>query len=87
MRILALSQAESAELAAHLIGALRQETRSLTAREWEVLDCLAKGYDNREIADDLGITVRTVNRHLENIREKLGHRHRRRSALIRNHDV
>jgi len=85
VRILALSQAESAELAAHLIGALRQETRSLTAREREVLDCLAKGYDNREIADDLGITVRTVNRHLENIREKLGHR--RRSALIRNHDV
>lgn len=85
MRILVLSQAEPAELAAHLIGALRQETRSLTAREREVLDCLAKGYDNREIADDLGITVRTVNRHLENIREKLGHR--RRSALIRNHDV
>ncbi|MFD9735232.1 response regulator [Umezawaea sp. NPDC059074] len=77
-----------AELAAHLIGALRQETRALTAREREVLHCLAKGYDNREIADDLGITVRTVNRHLENIREKLGHR--RRSELIRiarNHDV
>jgi len=70
-----------AELAAHLIGELRQERRSLTAREREVLHCLAKGYDNREIADELDITVRTVNRHLENIRGKLGHR--RRSELIR----
>lgn len=70
-----------ADLAAHLIGELRPETRSLTAREREVLHCLAKGYDNREIADELGVGVRTVNRHLENIRGKLGHR--RRSELIR----
>jgi DNA-binding NarL/FixJ family response regulator len=70
-----------AELAAHLIGELRRQARPLTVREREVLHCLAKGYDNREIADELGITVRTVNRHLENIRTKLGHR--RRSDLIR----
>jgi DNA-binding NarL/FixJ family response regulator len=70
-----------AELAAHLIGELRQETRPLTTREREVLHCLAKGYDNGEIAEELGIAVRTVNRHLENIRTKLGHR--RRSELIR----
>jgi DNA-binding NarL/FixJ family response regulator len=70
-----------AELAAHLIGELRQETRPLTNREREVLHCLAKGYDNGEIAEELAIAVRTVNRHLENIRTKLGHR--RRSELIR----
>lgn len=70
-----------AELAAHLIGELRQETRPLTTREREVLHHLAKGYDNAEIAEELGIAVRTVNRHLENIRTKLGHR--RRSELIR----
>jgi DNA-binding NarL/FixJ family response regulator len=70
-----------AELAAHLIGELRQETRPLTIREREVLHCLAKGHDNGEIAEELGIAVRTVNRHLENIRTKLGHR--RRSELIR----
>jgi len=70
-----------AELAAHLIGERRQDARPLTAREREVLHCLAKGYDNGEIAEELGIAVRTVNRHLENIRTKLGHR--RRSELIR----
>lgn len=70
-----------AELAAHLIGELHRNTPPLTGREQEVLRCLAKGYDNREIAEDLGIAVRTVNRHLDNIRTKLGHH--RRSELIR----
>lgn len=70
-----------AELAAHLIGALHRETPPLTGREQDVLRCLAKGYDNREIAEELDVAVRTVNRHLENIRGKLG-RHRR-SELIR----
>jgi len=70
-----------AELAAHLIGELHKTTRPLTAREQDVLRCLAKGYDNREIAAELRISIRTVNRHLENIRDKLG-RHRR-SELTR----
>lgn len=60
---------------------VRLTFRPLTTREREVLHCLAKGYDNSEIAEELGIAVRTVNRHLENIRTKLGHR--RRSELIR----
>nr|WP_269454360.1 helix-turn-helix transcriptional regulator [Saccharothrix espanaensis] len=58
------------------MGELHQGTPPLTDRERDVLRCLAKGYDNREIADTLGIAVRTVNRHLENIRAKLGHRRR-----------
>jgi DNA-binding NarL/FixJ family response regulator len=70
-----------AELAAHLIGELHQTTRPLTSREQDVLRCLAQGYDNREIAEELHIAVRTVNRHLENIRDKLGHH--RRSELTR----
>jgi DNA-binding NarL/FixJ family response regulator len=70
-----------AELAAHLIGELHRSTPPLTNRERDVLRCLAKGYDNREIAEDLDIAPRTVNRHLENIRGKLGHH--RRSELIR----
>jgi DNA-binding CsgD family transcriptional regulator len=53
----------------------------LTPREREVLTCVANAYDNREIAEELVITVRTVNRHLENIRGKLGSR--RRSELVR----
>ncbi|REH41077.1 DNA-binding NarL/FixJ family response regulator [Kutzneria buriramensis] len=68
------------EIAARLVGEF-QHRSTLTGREREVLGCLARGYDNREIAEELGVAVRTVNRHLENIREKLGSR--RRSELIR----
>jgi DNA-binding NarL/FixJ family response regulator len=68
------------EIAARLVGEF-QHRSTLTVREREVLGCLARGYDNREIAEELGVAVRTVNRHLENIREKLGSR--RRSELIR----
>jgi DNA-binding NarL/FixJ family response regulator len=46
------------------------ETR-LTDRETEVLDYLAGGYANKEIADKLALTVPTVRSHLRNIYEKL----------------
>ena len=45
---------------------------SLTARETEVLSWLAKGKTNRDIGDILGMSPRTVNKHLEHIYEKLG---------------
>ena len=44
----------------------------LTPRETEVLSWLAKGKTNRDIADILGMSHRTVNKHLEHIFEKLG---------------
>ncbi|WPB57417.1 response regulator [Xylophilus sp. GOD-11R] len=44
----------------------------LTPRETEVLSWLAKGKTNRDIADILGMSPRTVNKHLEHIFEKLG---------------
>ena len=44
----------------------------LTPRETEVLAWLAKGKTNRDIADILGMSPRTVNKHLEHIFEKLG---------------
>jgi DNA-binding NarL/FixJ family response regulator len=44
----------------------------LTPRETEVLSWLAKGKTNRDIADILGMSPRTVNKHLEHIYEKLG---------------
>jgi len=45
---------------------------SLTAREREVLALLAEGGSNREIAADLALSPKTVNRHVENIFDKLG---------------
>lgn len=43
----------------------------LTPREQEVLTFIAEGYSNREIADQLVISVKTVDRHRENIMRKL----------------
>jgi non-specific serine/threonine protein kinase len=44
----------------------------LTARELEVLQHVAAGHSNREIADALFISVPTVKRHLTNVMGKLG---------------
>jgi len=43
----------------------------LTEREAEVLDYLAKGYANKEIADKLGLSLPTVRSHLRSIYDKL----------------
>lgn len=44
----------------------------LTAREREILEMLGAGRSNQEIADELVLSVRTVERHLANIYEKIG---------------
>ncbi len=54
----------------------------LTAREAEVLAWLAKGKTNRDIADILGMSPRTVSKHLEHIFEKLGVETRAAAAAI-----
>jgi DNA-binding NarL/FixJ family response regulator len=54
---------------------LREETM-LTAREREVLACLAQGRTNRQIAGELFVGVETVKSHLSRLYEKLGARDR-----------
>ena len=44
---------------------------SLTEREQKVLDLLAKGLTNKDIAQTLILSVRTVEAHLRNIYSKL----------------
>lgn len=44
----------------------------LTARELEVLGLLATGMRDREIAHELGLSTRTVSKHLEAVYRKLG---------------
>ena len=44
----------------------------LTPRELEVMALIADGMTNQEIAERLGISVKTVDRHRENIMRKLG---------------
>jgi DNA-binding NarL/FixJ family response regulator len=48
----------------------------LTAREAEVLNRLASGKTNNEIAEELHVSVRTVERHNANIYAKIGARGR-----------
>ena len=48
----------------------------LTPRETEVLSLIAQGYTNRQIAEKLSISVRTVESHRANITGKLGLRSR-----------
>jgi two-component system response regulator NreC len=44
----------------------------LTDREREVLTWLARGLSSREVATELGISVRTVETHRANLMAKLG---------------
>jgi len=60
----------------------RLEQAALTHRETEVLSWVAKGKTNRDIADILGMSPRTVNKHLEHIFDKLGVETRSAAAAI-----
>jgi DNA-binding response OmpR family regulator/DNA-binding CsgD family transcriptional regulator len=59
--------------------ALRQQL-ALTNREAEVLVWISRGKSNRDIGDILGISPRTVNKHLEQIFTKLGVENRASAA-------
>jgi DNA-binding NarL/FixJ family response regulator len=54
----------------------------LTSREGEVLSWLSKGKTNRDIAQILGLSPRTVDKHLEQIYSKLGVENRTAAAAI-----
>jgi len=52
--------------------AVRQSPAPLTAREIEILGLASKGLPNKEIANQLSLSVRTVKAHLTNIFSKMG---------------
>lgn len=54
----------------------------LTSREGEVLSWLSKGKTNRDIAQILGLSPRTVDKHLEQIYSKLGVENRTAAAAM-----
>jgi DNA-binding NarL/FixJ family response regulator len=64
-------------VAARVLGALRQpggipsDHSPLTAREVEILGCIARGCSNKEIAHGLSISQQTVKNHVTNILRKL----------------
>ena len=53
------------------VGALDKKIAQLTSREMEVLQLIAEGKANKETASELGIGIKTVEKHREHLMEKL----------------
>jgi len=51
-----------------------EDPYGLTERERQVLTAIARGQPNKEVAKELGISVRTVESHRLNLREKVGNK-------------
>jgi DNA-binding NarL/FixJ family response regulator len=69
---------------ARSILSARREERSepaITDREREILELLRRGLANKEIAAQLGITVKTVKAHLSSLFQKIGVMDRTQAAL------
>lgn len=49
-----------------------QPIEALTPRETEVLKLIVQGYTNRQIGDELNISIRTAESHRSNLSDKLG---------------
>jgi len=78
----AAAQAEQPSHARDEQAQQRLDAALLTPRETQVLAWLAQGKTNRDIADILGMSHRTVNKHLEHIYEKLGVETRAAAAAL-----
>jgi len=52
-------------------GVSKKKTLELTSREMEVLQLIAEGKANKETASELGIGIKTVEKHREHLMEKL----------------
>ncbi len=60
----------------------RDAELNLTAREAEVLQLLARGYSNQQIAETLVLSVRTVERHIANAYGKIGAHNRAEATTV-----
>jgi DNA-binding NarL/FixJ family response regulator len=54
---------------------------ALTPREHEVLTCITRGQNNRDIAQQLGIAEKTVRIHVSSVLDKMGVRDRTQAAI------
>jgi DNA-binding NarL/FixJ family response regulator len=72
------------ELVEYLVaGTSEHELRGgLSARETQVVSMISEGMTNREIGAALGISPRTVGRHVGNVLEKLGAKNRAAAARL-----
>jgi len=65
----------------------RLASAALTPRETEVLSWVAKGKTNRDVGEILGLSPRTVNKHLEHVFEKLGVETRAAAAALASREL
>jgi DNA-binding NarL/FixJ family response regulator len=78
----------SAEIARKVLGYFQThpvaapEVEKLSPRELEILNLIAPGFSNKEIADRLDISIESVRWHLKNIYHKL-HVHSRTEAAMK----
>ncbi len=88
LRFIAIGRAVSGDLLVRVAagsanpGALLAQELAVSDREGEVLAWLARGKSNRDIAEILGLSPRTVTKHVEQIFAKLGVENRTSAAAL-----
>jgi len=68
----AMAHHESLRVTRHRLNALRTLLESLTPREHQVFDLVVQGKINKQIAQRLGTTERTIKAHRYKVMEKMG---------------
>ena len=58
------------------------QLETLTQREAQVLALVSRGWQNKQIAYDLGIAIGTVGQHLKSIYNKLGVSNRTTASIL-----
>ena len=53
------------------VGLQKKGNIELTSREAELLQLIAEGHANKQVASELGISIKTVEKHRQNLMEKL----------------
>ena len=56
--------------------------KPLTPREKQIVDCLSRGLRNKEIANDLGLSIGTVRVYISRMQDKYGARYNRYSFVL-----
>src|SRR5439155_10057250 len=64
-------QLHDREVEAFNCGSAHRKNADLTLREAEVLQLVAEGFSNQQTADQLGISIKTIEKHRQQVMNKL----------------